>query len=235
MVKDDVLLVAGNFTSVSIDVFEVLKKDVVDSILFSQLYASSKVVKFSDSRKWYESYTEALSKSKWKTGGHKFSRVELGEGVSVVLNSLIHKRLASVAGFPQVEQFERLMNSIQSDVAAEAIASTTEEHAMVCKVEGKASAVSNVVFNVNLVGQGPVIYSVFVCFNTEQKVESNFFHQEFKSELVVGEIDIGISQFVLDKYAYEKSRMREKILCSLPDDTASLVLDITANSVVQVR
>jgi hypothetical protein len=51
----------------------------------------------------------------------------------------------------------------------------------------------------------------------------------------VGEIDIGISQFVLDKYAYEKSRMREKILCSLPDDTASLVLDITANSVAQVR
>lgn len=234
MVKDDVLLVAGNLTSVSVGVSEAWRSNVVDSILFSQLYASSKISKFSDSQQWYKNYTEAMSKTKWKTGGYRFSSVEFDEGLSIFLNVLIQKRLGSVVGLPQTEQFERLMSSIQQGCAAEAIASLTEEHAMVYQVEEKTSTVSTVVLHVSLVARGPAIYSVFVCFKTTQEVERNFFHQEFKSELIVGEIGIGISQLVLDKDAYEKARMREKILRSLPEVTAPLVLDITAQGDDQV-
>lgn len=235
MVKDDVLLVAGNLTSVSVGVSEAWKSNVVDTVLFSQLYASSKISKFSDSQQWYKEYTRAMSQSKWETGGYRFSRVEFDEGVSILLNVLIQKRLGSVAGFPQTEQFERLMSCTQQGCAAEAIASLTEEHAMVCQVKEETSTVSTVVLHISLVTRGPAIYSALVYFKTTQEVERNFFYQEFKSELIVGEIGIGVSQLILDKDAYEKARMREKILRSLPEVTAPLVLDITAKGDDQLR
>lgn len=235
MFKDDVLLVAGNLTSVSSCVSETCKKDVVDSVLFSQLYASSKISKFSDSQLWYKNFTEAMTKIKWKTGGYKFSDVMFDEGVSIILNILIQKRLGSLVGLPQTEQFERLMSSIQQGYATEAIALLIEEHAMVSQVEEKASTVSTVVLHINLAAMGPKICSIFVCFKTTQQIKSNLFCQEFNSELIVGEIGIGVTQFVLDKDAFEKTRMREKILRSLPDVTAPLVLDIIAKSDDQVR
>jgi hypothetical protein len=235
MVKDDVFLVAGNLTSVSADVLEKWKKDVVDAILFSQLYASSKISKFTDSQRWYEKYTEAMSKTKWQTGGFRFSKIELDEGGTVVFNVLVQKRIGSVVGLPQAEQFEQLMCSIQQGYAAEAIASLPEDHAMVFQVNEKTSTVSTVVLHVILVGRGPAICSALVCFKTTQKIKRDFFHQEFKSELIVGDIEIGISELVLDRNAYEKARMREKILVSLPELTDPLVLDITAKDDDQVR
>lgn len=235
MIRDDVFLVAGNLTSVSADVLEKWKKDVVDSILFSQLYASSKISKFSDSQRWYENYTEAMAKTKWKTDGFRFSKIELDEGETVVLNVLVQKRIGSVVGLPQTEQFEQLMCSIQQGCAVEAMASLTEDHAMVFQDKGKTSTLSTVVLHVSLVGRGPAICSALVCFKTTQKIKRNFLNQEFKSELIVGEIDIGISQLVLDRNAYEKALMREKILVSLPEITDPLVLDITAKDEDQVR
>jgi hypothetical protein len=172
---------------------------------------------------------------KWKSGGYRYVEVEMVDNVLVVLKRLIRDKLSSMAGLSLVEQFERLMCNIQQECVAEAIASSTEDHAMVYKVEGEDSVVSTVTLHVSMVGAGPAIYSAFVCFKTTQEVKSGFFNQAFKSELVVGEIGIGISKLVLDKAGYEKARIREKVLDSLPEVTAPLVLNITPECDTQLR
>jgi hypothetical protein len=235
MAKDDVLLVAGNLVSVSTDVSEIWRKEVVNSILFSQLYASSKLDKFASSQQWCKYYAEAMEKLKWKAGVWRLTNIELNEGVSIVLNRLIKDRFGLLVKLLQLEQFERLMYSVQQGCATEAIASSTGEHAMVRRIEGDASTVSTVALHVSLVGRGPAIYSAFIYFDTSQEVESDFFTQEFKSELIKGEVGIAVSCLVLDKAGYEKARIREKVLGSLPEVTTGLVLDINAECDVHER
>ena len=227
MVEDDVLLLAGNLAYVSGEVAEGWRKDVVNSILFSQLYANSQVDRFAESQQWFKYYAGAFGWLKWKGGGYRFVSVGLDECVSFDLNNLIQVKLGSLVDLPQVKHFERLMYSVRQEFAVEVIASSTGNAAIFRQVEEKASTVSTVVLNVSLVGAGPAIYSVFVCFKTRQRVESDIFNQTFRSEFLLGEFGIGYSKFVLNKADYEKGGVRQKVLDSLPADTAPFVRDIT--------
>lgn len=227
MVKDDVLLVAGNLTSVSVDVVEAWRKEVIDSILFSRLYANSKVDRFAESQQWSKYYSEAMGVLKWQVGSSKFTSLELNDGGSFVLKHLIRDKLKSVVDLSRVEQYERLMYSIEQNPAAEVIASSAGEHAIVRQFKGGGIKISTVVLQVSLIGRGPDICSVFVCFDTAQEVKHDFLSQEFKNDLIFAELNIGVSKLMLNKASYEKARTREKVIDSLPEFTAPLILHIT--------
>ncbi|VVO56035.1 hypothetical protein PS862_00563 [Pseudomonas fluorescens] len=225
MDKDIALSVAGNLSSISAGLAEVWREGVINSLLFARLYADSNVERFAQPQQWYKYHAEAMSKSKWEVGSHRFSSFEPGENSSFVLKHLIQGRFGFDSA--QAKQYERLMYCIQQDSAAEVIASSAGGHALVYQSEGQTSTVSTIALQVSLVVRGPALYTGFVYFKTGQAVSNNLFIQEFKSELVLGEVIIGVTKLVLNKASYERARMREKILASLPEVTAPLVLDLT--------
>ncbi|MDQ0125001.1 hypothetical protein J2W17_003957 [Pseudomonas lini] len=227
MDKDIVLSVAGNFSSVSVELAEVWRKDVIDSMLFARLYADSNVDRFAQPQQWYKYHSEAMSKSKWEVGSHRFSSFESGENTSFVLKQLIRNRLS--LDLAQAKQYERLMNCFQQASASELIASSAVKHALDYQGEDQISTVSTIALQVSLVVRGPALYTGFVCFKTGQAVCDNLFNQEFKSELVSGEVIVGVTKLVLNKSSYERARMREKILGSLPEMTAPLVVNLFAD------
>lgn len=227
MDKDVVLSVAGNVSSISVELAEAWRKDVIDSMLFARLYADSNVDRFAQSQQWYKYHSEAMSKSKWEVGSHRFSSYEPGESSSFVLKQLIQNRMS--LDLAQAEQFDRLMNCIQRNSAAELITSSAGKHTLVCQSGGQTSMVSTIALQISLAVRGPGLCTGFVYFKTGQAVSDDLFNQEFKSELVSGEVIIGVTKLVLNKASYERARMREKILASLPEVSAPLVLNLSAD------
>jgi hypothetical protein len=227
MIKDDVFLVAGNLLSLSRSVNDSWKKDVLDSILFSRLYAGSKSDRFSSARQWHNYYIEAMGQLKWALVSSKSTRFELGDGTNFVLRHLIQDKLATIMVSAQTEQFERLMSATAQGLA-EVLTTSAGDNAVVCFSTNNTLELKTFALQLSLVGQGPVVYSAFVHFTTTQDVESDFFNQELLSDMVVGEINIEIVRQVLNKVTYERSRMREKVLSSLPEEKSQLVLELTS-------
>ena len=217
MIKDDVVVVAGNVLSVSSDVVDPWKKAVISSLLFSRLYANSQADRFAQAQQWYKDYDDALGRLKWELRANKSNDFEPVDGSVIVVKDLIKTQMVDVLGSAQAEQFERLMRSIELASSAEMLAAQVGEHAVVKVAVNEIHEASCLALQLSLVGQGPVVCSVFVRFDTTQEVDFDFFNQNFMSEHIVGKVSVDVSQRVLNKVSYEKSRMREMITSKLPE------------------
>ncbi|WP_339498450.1 hypothetical protein [Pseudomonas silesiensis] len=217
MIKDDVVIVAGNVLSVSSDVVDPWRKDVIGSLLFSRLYANSQADRFAEAQQWYKDYNDALGRLKWELRTGRSNDFEPVDGSVIVVKDLIREKLVEVLNSTQAELFERLIRSIELASSAQMLAAQVEEHAVVKVVVDGIHEVSCFALQLSLVGQGPVVCSVFVRFDTTQEVGCEFFKQNFMSEHIVGKISVDVSQRVLNKVTFEKSRMREMIASKLSE------------------
>jgi hypothetical protein len=217
MIKDDVVVVAGNVLSVSSDVVDPWKEAVISSLLFSRLYANSQADRFAQAQQWYKDYDDALGRLKWELKANRSNDFEPMEGSVIVVKDLIKTQMVDALGSAQAEQFERLMRSIELASSAEMLAAQVGEHAVVKVAVNDIHEASCLALQLCLVGQGPVICSVFVRFDTTQEVDFDFFNQNFMSEHIAGKVSVDVSLRVLNKGSYEKSRMREIIASKLPE------------------
>jgi len=76
MIKDDVVVVAGNVLSVSSDVVDPWKEAVISSLLFSRLYANSQADRFAQAQQWYKDYDDALGRLKWELKANRSNDFE---------------------------------------------------------------------------------------------------------------------------------------------------------------
>ncbi|VVN81884.1 hypothetical protein [Pseudomonas fluorescens] len=217
MIKDDVVIVAGNVLSISSDVVDPWREDVISSLLFSRRYANSQADRFAEAQQWCKYYDGALGRLKWELRAGKSNDFEPVDGSVIVVKDLIREKLVDILNSTRVEQFERLMRSIELTSNADMLAAQVEEHAAVKAAVDGVHDVSCVALQLSLVGQGPVVCSVFVRFDTTQEVDFEFFNQDFTSEHIVGKVSVDVSQRVLNKVMYEKSRMREMIASILAE------------------
>ena len=226
MDKDVVLSVAGNLCCVSLEVPEEWSRDVVDSMLFARLYADSNADRFSASQEWYKCQSDAMSQLKWGVSSNKSSTFQPGENSSFLLKSLIEDKmgLSALANSPLAKQLQYLFRSVQQGEGEQIVASLPDIYSLVHRRDTGISTISTVVAQVSLVGKGTVLYTAFVSFKTTEKVCTDFFSQKFSGELVLGEVVIIVAQLVLNKARYEKFRIREKVISSLPEAEGHLVL-----------
>jgi hypothetical protein len=227
MIKDDVVIVAGNVLSVSSDVVDPWRKDVIGSLLFSRLYANSQADRFAEAQQWYKDYDDALGRLKWELRASKSNDFEPVDGSVIVLKDLISTHLVDAPSSAQAEQFERLMHSIELASNAEMLAAQVGEHAVVKVAVDDIHEASCLALQLSLVGQGPILCSVFVRFDTTQEVDFDFFNQDFMSEHIAGKVSVDVSLRVLNKVSYEKSRMREMIASKLPEAGGSQMLELS--------
>lgn len=216
MIKDDVVVVAGNVLSVSSDIVDPWRKDVISSLQFSRLYANSQADRFAEAQQWYKDYDDALGRLKWELRANRSNAFEPMSGSVIVVKDLIRTQLVDVLS-SKAEQFERLISSIELASSAGIFAAPVGEHAVVKVAVDDIHGASCLALQLSLVAQGPAICSVFVRFDTTQKVDSDFFNQSFMSEHIVGQVSTDVSLRVLNKVSYEKSRMRGMIASKLPE------------------
>lgn len=226
MNKDVVFLVAGDPLSLSVDISDIWREETLHSLLYSRLYASSKVDRFVAPDQWYKSFASAMGQVKWGREVHGSYSFEPEVDAIVVLQNLIKTRLGSLFGANQTLQFGRLMSSVEGALNAEAAGTIFRQRAVANAPGQKDSVYSAIVLQLGVVAAGPVVYSAFVHFCTTEEVEVDFINQRFAGEHIVGKVSIDVSQRRLDMAAYEKNRIREKILTQLPDSMDELIFDL---------
>ncbi|POA18666.1 hypothetical protein C1886_15695 [Pseudomonas sp. FW300-N1A1] len=228
MNKDSVFLVAGGLLCVLDGFPESWREDVLNTLLFSQLYASSEENKFSSTEQWHARYISAMGMAKWSRPVYRSDSFEPDKDEVVVLKDLLRKKILDVLGDNQIEPLERMIGCIEQSPDPLVVWAMLKEHAVATVQTEEASEVSTIVLQVRLLGAGPVVYSVFACFSTTEEVEVDFFNQRFVGSHIVGKVSLDVSLHVLDKVSYKRSKVREKILDELPDTKNELVLDLSS-------
>jgi hypothetical protein len=228
MNKDVVFLVAGDPLSLSTDIPEPWRQDVLISLLFSRLYANSKADKLFAAGQWYTNFSAAMEKVKWRREAYKGFSFEPGIDDVVVLRDLVKKKSEFLLGVNQKAQLERLMSCIEESLETEMTGAMLRKHAVANSPAENKSDFSTIALQLSFVGSGPVIYTVFVCFSTTEEVEVDFINQRFVGRRVVGKISVDVSKQVLDKSGYERARMREKLMDQLPDSIDEFIVDLAA-------
>jgi hypothetical protein len=231
MNKDIVFLVAGDPLSISTDIPDFWRKEVLSSLLYSRLYANSKVNRLVAPDQWYKNFSNAMGKVKWGREAYKSYSFEPEVGAVVALQDLVGARLGSLFGLSQAPQFERLMASVEDSLNTEVAGAKLRQRAVVSTPGEKDSVISTIALQLSFVGAGPVVYSAFVHFATVEDVEVDFINQRFLGEHIVGKVSIDVSKQLLDKAGYEEDRMQDQILSKLPDSTDKLIFDITSQRI----
>lgn len=227
MVKDDVLSVAGTVLLFTADAAEAWKKDVVNSALFSSMYASTKADRFSSPLHWYKAFNSALSNLRWNLTAQDGSDFVADHNGVIELRDLVKKELSSILDSTPLEHLNSMISSIELPAVAQWIGAAKGEQAMVQTIESDEGYLSIVSLQFGMVLEGPCMCSVFVSFKTRQPIESNFTAQIFSSEDIVGEVCVRVSLHVLDKDSYEKNGIRDSVVGKLPVDDESKVVGIS--------
>ncbi|WP_454837765.1 hypothetical protein [Pseudomonas mohnii] len=226
MIKDDICLVAGNLLLVAGGFSQRLREDLLDSVLFSQLYAGAKVVKWSDAESWYTECATAMERVKWQRTVYKNSSFEPKDDAGFSIRDSVVNQVHSLFGKNLVEKFEQLINCIEHSFVEEAVGKVLREHAVATEKTSDDADFSTIALQMGVLGPGPVLYSGFVCFRTSEEVEVDFLNQCFSGTHIVGEVSIDFAKQQLDRAAFERSRMREKIIAQLPDSRDGLILEL---------
>lgn len=226
MIKDDVCLVAGNLLLVANGFSQRLREDLISSVLFSQLYASTKVGKLTDAGNWYAECAAAMEKVKWKRTDYKSNSFELESKAGFIMADSVVKQVLSIFGTNQAEKFKRLINCAQHSFVEDAVGVALREHTVATVKKSDDSDFSTIALQMGVLGAGSVLYSVFICFRTTEDIEIDFLNQCFSGKHIVGEVCFDFAKQLLDQADFERSRMREKIIRQLPDSRDELVLEL---------
>lgn len=222
MTKDDMFIVEGNFLSVPGDFPVAWKSDVVDSLLFSQLYADSNANRFDDAGGWYKSYRKSMGHVKWEQQAYNGNGFTPENGDVVVLKDLIEEKM----GFLEGGRLEYLLYCIRHFVREKLRHAALRQEEVTGVGEKRDVVVSTISLQLSVVEQGAIVYSMVVNFRTSEEVEADFFVQKFLGKHVVGKVNVDVSEQVLNKADYEKDGMRKKIAGHLSGKKEAGIVEI---------
>jgi hypothetical protein len=228
-----VVLVAGNLLSISGELPDFMEDDVLNSLLFSQLFASNKVAKFAAPGEWYKADAKAMTQVKWLGIQNSFIRFAPVKNSIITLQELIQKNLLNHLSQKQgirVDSMMARMGCLTEEEAVRTLFRGQVINTMSAETDfsgaGVKPAVSTIALQVSLVEPGPVLYSIFINFSTTEVIGSDVLSQHFSGRNIVASISVDFAQRELDKVAYQKENIRGKILSALPDKKDELMLRV---------
>ncbi|MFW0756445.1 hypothetical protein ACN1C3_17170 [Pseudomonas sp. H11T01] len=228
-----VMLVAGNLLSISDELPDFMEGDVLNSLLFSQLFANNKAVKFASPGEWYKADAKAMTQVKWLGIDKNFMCFEPAKDSIVTLQELIKKSLRNHVNQQQGVQVDSMMvrrgrfpeeETVHALFRGQVINTVPAETDV--PREGVKPAVSTIALQVGLVEPGPVLYSIFINFSTSEVIGVDVFSQHFSGENIVGSISVYFARRELDTKAYQKENIRGKILSALHDKKSELIFRV---------
>lgn len=219
---------AGDPLSISTDIPVFWRGEVLNSLLYSRLYANSKVDRGVAPDGWYKNFSNAMEKVKWEGEAFKNYSFEPEADDVVVLQGLVSARIGSLLGSGQASRLEYLIASLEDSLSTEEVGKKFRQCTVASVSEEKDSTLSTITLLLSFVGNGAVVYSAFVHFVTAEDVEADFINQRFSGKHIVGSVSIDVSKRVLNKAGYEEDRIRDKILSKLPDSTDELICDLAS-------
>ncbi|OCR26529.1 hypothetical protein AFK24_03085 [Pseudomonas syringae] len=219
-------LVVGSLLSSDAGIPPPVMKDVLDSLLFFQLYADTKVSRFDPSAAWFEYFDQAVLKLKWTTSDYEGDvgppQSDLCISISVLVEKVLSKYLAS----KQVEEVKEMMTCIGS-LAEDNQASLLFRQQTV-KASAEVPGRTDVFLQIDLLDPGLRLSSLFVIFGTTSEVGHDLWHQTFPEASLVDDVQVRFRQREWNHA--DNKHLVGKIQAFLADKREGMILPISCEA-----
>lgn len=223
-----VFINAGVVVVLSPDMAGQEKSDVLDSVLFAQLVADKKFPAYAQVQKWYDEYRDVL-KIGWLQKATAWDNFALDEQANFNAAHWLGRRLGEYVDRTAADEVTRVLSHVaQLPGTLPAIEQLREQ---ACKRKDPVpspetdEAVGRVCLQVVLAGQGPLLSSVSLSYETAQPAISNPLGQCLSVAHVVGNLQSRCFQANLSKELYDP--LRSAIVHKLGDKPTKHVFDIS--------
>ena len=230
-------VVLGHLVCSSTAIGATVRQDILDSLLFSQLYADGKCARLDSPARWSEEHDNALRNLKWMLSDLRTQTVELGINerfnIGHVLDQELCRRLPELDA-DEVRQMLRRMADIEPDAAPQRLFKTHSLKAWADESTDELPAVDSgrvptpqatfVNLMLSYAGAGEVLSSCVIAFKTTAEIKNDLFNQSFVSSEIVGSIDIRFVKRQLDVLAFKQ--VRDKVETFLEGRRDGLILPL---------
>lgn len=229
----EVRVVAGQLVLLSKALAVERKNDVLNSLLFAQLYATSKVDKFCQAIAWDKQQGKALQEAGWMT---LFSLARSSEPSSRQVVSLskwlaadLAKVLESEHSLPALAAGNALSALECNPVAQKVFFDNVLTLKPGCSSSG-VEPVSSVSLQVILVEPGALVACVHLGLAVRVTLDEGLLNQPFEGQSVIGAMSSFISRMELDEAKY--NRVRSKIAKALGAQREALIVDVSVPALI---
>lgn len=223
----DVKVVAGQLLLLSKSLAPGHKEDVVQSLLFAQLYANSRADKFCQALEWDKYQVKALQEARWITTLVQTRSNQPSPRQVMSVSRLLTLQLGSVleeAASVRLDAVSRALTALaRTPVARQVFDEACLMRTAMCVTEDSAPA-SRVSLQVTLVEPGALAVSIQIGFTTRVAFADDLLTRRFSGLDVDGAVVTSITRTELDIPNY--ARVRSKILTALGIQQETLVVEV---------
>lgn len=228
-------VIAGAMLSSAHVIAPSVKNDVLDSILFSQLYADGKGVKFDEPEKWFSEHDTAMRNLKWsllyqysedhwpKSGG----RVDVAELVETQWLSRLPEGTA--------DGVRKMLVSIAATPVNDAPRALFREHVLKAPTDEMNAVdlpptVSTLVLQLGFLAPDGILHSLYVSYKTTAVVGDDLFPNNDGDHQIAGKVETRFLQRHWDAAGYTK--VRGSVDEFLTGKRSGLILPVSCESSV---
>jgi len=230
-------VVSGHLVCSATAIESSVRKSILDSLLFSQLYADDKYARLDSPVQWSNEHDNAMRNLKWMLSDLRTSTIRPGPeerfNISRVLDHELCRRLPDLAA-DDVRQMLRRLAVIEPDAAPQILFKTHALKAWTDKPANELPAVDSaqvplpqatfVHLMLSYAAAGEVLFSCVIAFKTTAEIQNDLFDQSFASSEITGSIDIRFMRRDLDLVAFK--RVRDKVETFLEGRRDGLILPL---------
>ncbi|MBW0237449.1 hypothetical protein [Pseudomonas sp. D1HM] len=223
----DVKVVAGQLLLLSKSLAPGHKEDVVQSLLFAQLYANSRADKFCQALEWDKYQVKALQEARWITTLVQTRSNQPSPRQVMSVSRLLTLQLGSVleeGASVRLDAVSRALTALaRTPVARQVFDEACLMRTAMCVTEDSAPA-SRVSLQVTLVEPGALAVSIQIGFTTRVAFADDLLTRRFSGLDVDGAVVTSVTRTELDIPNY--ARVRSKILTALGTQQETLVVEV---------
>jgi hypothetical protein len=200
--------------------------DVLDSLLYSQLYADQKVKKFDVPASWFSRFDDAIKVVKWTLSEHQRDAFEPKDNAQITVAALIEEFLLNRLPATQAAAVKSMIDCMAGLPEAEAASIVCHQHILQRATD--AAGPSTMVLQVSALRQETQLSSLSVSFSTTCTVGADPFRQIFPGNSIVGEVDVRFARHDWDYSGYQS--VRDKVLGVVAGKRKGLILPISCKA-----
>lgn len=230
-------VVSGHLVCSSTAIDASTQQNILDSLLFSQLYADDKYARLDSPGQWSDEHDNAMRNLKWMLSDLRVNTIRPGPeerfNIGRVLDQELCRRLPDSAA-DDVRQMLKRIAAIEPDAAPQILFKTHVMNALTDEPgnglpavdSGQVPAPQATVVNLMLsyVAAGEMLFTCVIAFKTTAAVQNDLFDQSFTSSEIIGSVDIRFVKRHLDLAAFKQ--VRDKVERFLEGRRDGLILPL---------
>ncbi|MFP3516042.1 hypothetical protein SB766_07565 [Pseudomonas sp. SIMBA_077] len=204
-----------------------IKKDILHTQLYAQIYASADADRFSDAEAWDKRLTFARSELKWATRSTMARHSEPADEATINVTTLILNQLARARFANSSVMGEAIKCGLK------ALVSSSPAHKVffdsILKVthigsSSSAEVLSEVSFQVSVVSPVAHMIDIQIGFSVRKLLDEHVFETMLTGKDVVGPMSLSVSEYELDTFDF--SHVRDKVVDNLEGAEKTLIVSL---------